>query len=439
MEESRKKHKAELFRRYLVFGISLFIIACGISLITRSNLGTSPITSVPYVASLHTPVSLGTYFFLFTLVLIGMQLLLLGRRGIMERKNGTPHAVSGGLRIVCLYRPRHVDDCRILPGSLLCENHLAGYRLRGTGSRNLPGSHSRCDDDQRRIYHTICHPTLQEKLRQHQNLLRRDPGSLRYPVFMGAVGPHRGSDRGNRDCRPDYRPVRPTDYAPPGLRPSLASRTGYPCHSSSVAAPAHYPPVITISREYGSGGHQIGKALAKELGITFYDKELITLVAKESGFSEEFISQNEQKMPSALLYQMVMQDYEAPLDKSLSYDDALFVAQSRVIRRLAAEKPCVIVGRCADYILRDRPHTLHIFLFGDMKSKTERVISEYGISAAQAPGKITQVDKSRKEHYFHYTGRQWGDSRNYHATFNTSLISTTQVTEALKRIYEEDV
>lgn len=86
MEESRKKHKAELFRRYLVFGISLFIIACGISLITRSNLGTSPITSVPYVASLHTPVSLGTYFFLFTLVLIGMQLLLLGRRGIMERK-----------------------------------------------------------------------------------------------------------------------------------------------------------------------------------------------------------------------------------------------------------------------------------------------------------------------------------------------------------------
>lgn len=94
-------------------------------------------------------------------------------------------------------------------------------------------------------------------------------------------------------------------------------------------------------------------------------------------------------MPSTLLYQMIMQDYEAPLDKSFSYDNALFVAHSRVIRRLATEKPCVIVGRCADYILRDRPHTINIFLFGDMKSKTERVIAEYGISPAQAPGKIT--------------------------------------------------
>lgn len=101
-------------------------------------------------------------------------------------------------------------------------------------------------------------------------------------------------------------------------------------------------------------------------------------------------------MPSALLYQMIMQDYEAPLDKSLSYDDALFVAQSRVIRRLATEKPCVIVGRCADYILRNRPHTINIFLFGDMKSKTKRVIAEYGISPAQAPSKITQVDNSGK-------------------------------------------
>ena len=159
-------------------------------------------------------------------------------------ENGTPHAVSGGLRIICLYRPRHVDDCRILPGSLLYENHLAGYRLRGTGSRNLPGSHSRCDDDQRRIYHTICHPTLQEKLRQHQNLLRRDPGSLRHPVFMGAVWTHRGSERGDRDCRPDYRPVRPTDYAPPGLRPSLAGRTGYPCYficcRTSTLSAGHY-------------------------------------------------------------------------------------------------------------------------------------------------------------------------------------------------------
>jgi len=438
MEESRKKHKAELFRRYLVFGISLFIIACGISLITRSNLGTSPITSVPYVASLHTPVSLGTYFFLFTLVLIGMQLLLLGRRGIMERKMELlmqfPVAfvlsvfTDLGMWMTAGFSPEAyymkiislVIGCVVLALGICLEVIAdvtmisAEYTIQFATLRFKKnfGNIKICFDVTLVVCAILCSWALSGRIEGVRE------GTVIAALITG----------------PFVRLIMPRLAF---VRHWLAE-PGIPA-TSSVAAPAHYPPVITISREYGSGGHQIGKALAKELGITFYDKELITLVAKESGFSEEFISQNEQKMPSALLYQMIMQDYEAPLDKSLSYDDALFVAQSRVIRRLAAEKPCVIVGRCADYILRDRPHTLHIFLFGDMKSKTERVISEYGISAAQAPGKITQVDKYRKEHYFHYTGRQWGDSRNYHATFNTSLISITQVTEALKRIYEEPV
>lgn len=198
------------------------------------------------------------------------------------------------------------------------------------------------------------------------------------------------------------------------------------------------PWVITISREYGSGGHQIGELLAKELDITFYDKELITLVAGESNFSEDFISQNEQRMPSALLYQMILQDYEAPLDKSLSYEDALFVAQSRVIRRIASEGPCVIVGRCANYILKDRTHTLHVFLFADMPHKVERAVAEYGISMVQAPDVISRIDKSRKEHYFHYTGQLWGDSRNYNVTFDTGAISMSQVVAMIKEVYQSE-
>ena len=195
-----------------------------------------------------------------------------------------------------------------------------------------------------------------------------------------------------------------------------------------------YPLVITISREYGSGGHLTGEHIARQLGIDFYDKELITLVAKESGFSEDFVSQNEQKLPTSLLYKMIMQDYEAPLGKSMSYDDALFVTQSRVIRRIAAQKSCVIVGRCANYILKDRPNTINLFLYADMPHKIIRVTQQYGISSDQAPDTIARIDKARADHYWHYTGQHWGDSRNYHASFNTGIINIEQITQIINEL-----
>lgn len=209
-------------------------------------------------------------------------------------------------------------------------------------------------------------------------------------------------------------------------------------HPGDGEHPAHaqtLPTVITISREYGSGGHLAGEAIARQLGIDFYDKELITLVARESNFSEEFISQNEQRLPGSLLYQMILQDYEAPLDKSLSYDDALFVAQSRVIRRIASEKPCVIVGRCANYILKGRPNTIHLFLFADMAHKTQRAVAEYGIDPKQAESVIADINKARREHFYHYTGEEWGDSRNYTATFDTGTVSPAQVAQIVQKIY----
>lgn len=113
----------------------------------------------------------------------------------------------------------------------------------------------------------------------------------------------------------------------------------------------------------------------------------------------------------------------------------MFVAQSRVIRWGASEKACVIVGRCADYILKDRPNTIHIFLFADKAHKVERTVAEYGISIDWAANRIAEIDKSRKEHYFHYTGKQWGDTRNYHATFDTGVIPLTQIAGFVENVY----
>ena len=436
MEENRTKSKAELLRRYLVFGISLLVIAFGISIITRSDLGTSPITSVPYVASLNTPLSLGSYFFLFTIILICLQMLLLGKKGIMERKMELlmqfPVAfvlsvfTDLTMWITASYVPQ-LYYVKIISLVIGCMILAFGNCLEVIADVTMISAE-----------YTIQFATLRFK-KEFGNIKICFDVSL---VLIAALcswllsgrieGVREGTIIAALITGPFVRLIMPRlIFVRHWLAEPEVHKTTAP-----TATEASLPLVITISREYGSGGHQAGELIAKQLGIAFYDKELITLVAKESNFSEDFISQNEQKLPSSLLYQMIMQDYEAPLSRSLSYDDALFVAQSRVIRRIASEKPCVIVGRCANYILKNRPNTINLFLYADMSHKINRATAEYGIPSAQAPDTIANIDKAQQDHFFHYTGQHWGDARNYHATFDTGMVSIDQVAKITKEICE---
>lgn len=434
MEEKRRKSNAELFRRYLIFGISLLVIALGISIITRSDLGTSPITSVPYVASLNTPLSLGTYFFFFTIFLIILQVIMLGKKGILERKVELlmqfPVALvlsvftDFGMWITAAWMPElyYVKIVSLVAGCLVL---AFGICLEVIADVTMISAE-----------YTIQFATMR---------LKKDFGTIKicfdvYLVLLAALGSWLFSGRidGVREgtiiaaliTGPFVRMIMPRLAY---LRNWLSGTYGNDVQAIARIG-ENQPLVITISREYGSGGHKLGEMLAKELGIAFYDRELITLVASESNFSEEFISKNEQRMPGSLLYQMIMQDYEAPLDKSLSADDALFVAQSRVIRRISSEGPCVIVGRCADYILKDRPNTVNVFLYADMPHKVKRAVAEYGIAEERAASVIADTDRSRKEHCLQYTGRQWGDSRNYNVSFDTGVFSLEQIVAFLKNI-----
>lgn len=434
MEEKRRKSNAELFRRYLIFGISLLVIALGISIITRSDLGTSPITSVSYVASLNTPLSLGTYFFFFTIFLIILQVIMLGKKGILERKVELlmqfPVALvlsvftDFGMWITAAWMPElyYVKIVSLVAGCLVL---AFGICLEVIADVTMISAE-----------YTIQFATMR---------LKKDFGTIKICfdvslVLLAALGSWLFSGRidGVREgtiiaaliTGPFVRMIMPRLAY---LRNWLSGTYGNDVQAIARIG-ENQPLVITISREYGSGGHKLGEMLAKELGIAFYDRELITLVASESNFSEEFISKNEQRMPGSLLYQMIMQDYEAPLDKSLSADDALFVAQSRVIRRISSEGPCVIVGRCADYILKDRPNTVNVFLYADMPHKVKRAVAEYGIAEERAASVIADTDRSRKEHCLQYTGRQWGDSRNYNVSFDTGVFSLEQIVAFLKNI-----
>ncbi|MCI5641265.1 MAG: cytidylate kinase-like family protein [Lachnospiraceae bacterium] len=175
--------------------------------------------------------------------------------------------------------------------------------------------------------------------------------------------------------------------------------------------------VITISRQYGSGGREIGQKIAKHYGIPFYDNELITRAAKESGFAEENFARAEDKATNSLLYSLAMginvygnQDFGFT---GLSLDDRIFLAQSDVIRKVAEEGPCVIVGRCADYVLREKENVVNLFIKASMNFRLERVIKEYGEDPNKAADIILKNDKRRANYYNYHVGEKWTDLNNY--------------------------
>jgi len=194
-------------------------------------------------------------------------------------------------------------------------------------------------------------------------------------------------------------------------------------------------PVITIARQFGSGGHEVGERLARELNIPFYDKALIAMAAKQSGLSEEVFENADEKATSSLLYSMVMGSYgfggRIPGLNEMPINDKLFIIQSDIIKKAAAQGPCVIIGRCADYILREFPHCLNVFIHADKAARVERIISKKLCEAKKAPDFITKKDKQRANYYNFYSNNRWDDLSNYDLTLDTSKFTVEQAVELI--------
>ena len=194
------------------------------------------------------------------------------------------------------------------------------------------------------------------------------------------------------------------------------------------------PLIITIGREYGSGGHQIGEIVAKKLGIAFYDKQIISLAAQKSGLSDEFIANNEQRVKSGLMQNLAASAaYSSGFFSSqyLPLSETIFISQSQVIRDIAAKERAVIVGRCADYILSGRKNTVNIFIHAPIEDRVRRIMALYQLSEAEAMKAIATSDKERGNHYFRYTDRKWGKAQNYDLSINSSLLGIEGTVEML--------
>ena len=190
-------------------------------------------------------------------------------------------------------------------------------------------------------------------------------------------------------------------------------------------------PVITIARQYGSGGHEVGEKLAQKLGVPFFDKALIAMAAKQSGISPEVFERADEKATSSLLYSMVMGSgysfgSRVPGLGDMPINDKLFLIQSDIIKKAAEEGPCVIIGRCADYILREHLNCFHVFIHADKDARVKRIVSKELCEEKKAPDFVTKKDKQRANYYNFYSNNRWDDLNNYDLTINTSRFSIEQ-------------
>lgn len=198
--------------------------------------------------------------------------------------------------------------------------------------------------------------------------------------------------------------------------------------------------ILTISRQYGSGGREIGSRLAELWGVPFYDNELITRAAKQSGYAEAAFESAESRATNSLLYSIARGNIGFSGQDSgftnLSLDDRIYLAQADVIKACAEEGPCIIVGRCADYILRKRTDVINIFVYADLAFRAERAVRIDGMSLDRIEDNILKIDKRRANYHNFHTGEKWGRIENYSLCINTGKVGIDNAVQTIKTYVE---
>ena len=202
-----------------------------------------------------------------------------------------------------------------------------------------------------------------------------------------------------------------------------------------------YKTIITIGRQYGSAGKEIGLTLAERMGVKCYDKELLDRAAKESGLCQELFEHHDEKPTSSFLYSLVMDTYSTGYSSAAFADmpinHKIFLAQFNSIKELAKEGSCVIVGRCADYALADAPNLLAVFMNAPLKARIRRIAEKYDLTDAKAKDLIQKTDKKRASYYNYYSNKKWGDAASYHYCLDSSYLGVQGTVDLLKFLVDK--
>lgn len=411
----------EKLKRYLIFLVGLFVNSLGVSLITKANLGTSPISSIPYVLSLNFPFTLGNFTIFFSIFLIVLQLIILRKNFKLEHILQIPVSIIFGyfidltmilfswvnpeayimkivyLLIGCLILGVGVymevlADVVMLPG----ESFVRAIVL--TWKTNF-GTTKICFDVSMSVIAAVLSFVFAGRLDGVRE------GTVIAALLVGFIARLIGKKL-----------VFLKDMI---FLESVSAENEN--EAKEQTAGTYGKNVIAIGRQFGSGGHDIGKILAEKLGYDFYDAEIIQMTAGTTGYTLEFIKKNEEIMTNSLIYDLVNQMYlnadmqdEAPKDK-------IFEAECQVVRDLAKKGNCVIVGRCADYVLRNSGNCLKVFFSAPLVSRIRRVAQRQNISEGEAKATVQKNEKLRADNYRYYTRRMWGAAGNFDLSLNTDL------------------
>ena len=411
----------ETLKRYLIFLVGLFVNSLGVSLITKANLGTSPISSIPYILSLNFPFTLGNFTIFFSIFLIVLQLIILRKNFKLEHILQIPVSIIFGyfidltmilfswvnpeayimkivyLLIGCLILGVGVymevlADVVMLPG----ESFVRAIVL--TWKTNF-GTTKICFDVSMSVIAAVLSFIFAGSLAGVRE------GTVIAALLVGFIARLIGKKLA---------------FLKDMIFPESVSAENEN-EAKEQTAGTYGKNVIAIGRQFGSGGHDIGKILAEKLGYDFYDAEIIQMTAGTTGYTPEFIKKNEEIMTNSLIYDLVNQMYlnadmqdEAPKDK-------IFEAECQVVRDLAKKGNCVIVGRCADYVLRNSGNCLKVFFSAPLVSRIRRVAQRQNISEGEAKATVQKNEKLRADNYRYYTRRMWGAAGNFDLSLNTDL------------------
>lgn len=442
---NEKRSRAEWLRRYASFVVILFIIAFGTSLSIRANLGSSPISAPPYILSLIPGMNftMGQLTICMHVFFITIQLLLLRKN--FEARQYTQILVSflfgfytdltmwmtGFLQIPFDLNPligyplRFIElliGGAVLAFGIACEVRCDSLMLAGEGlplaiSKFLKkdfGKVKICSDTSLvligTIFMFIYFGRWSWEMVGVGTLV-----SMFYVGFMVRVfSPHIG-----------------------WLDQIFIPRAERQAAAAAVADQWSGNRIVTIARTYGSGGNAVGEAVARHLGCPCYNRQIIDQTAREMGYSTEFVAENEQNLSSGRLWEMIFTDSGIPASMNPSKEDAIYVSQSRTIRELAHKGPCVIIGRLANWILRDDPHVLRVFVTSGRDYAVRQIADKLHLSTDEAARKVDRVNTGRANHCRHYTGKAWTDITGYDLVINTERTGIDGAVDMILRAARE--
>lgn len=420
----------ETVKRYLFFIFGLFLMAVGVALSTRSNLGTSPISAVPYVLSLGLPMTIGQFTFLMNLLFIAFQILLLRKQfkwiqllqivvaiifgfftdftmGLFSWINVTSYPAQLGLFVL---------SCVILALGVSMEVTADVVMMAGEGVVSAISIVTKKGFGKLKVSFdsalVICSCIFSFILFHKLNGVRE--GTVLAALLVGTI----------------VRFInKRLSFMENVFKGELVTTNENQIAETVEKTQPHI--VVTISREYGSGGLEIARKIAEDLDISFYDEQLLKVATEETGFSEEFIEENDQSIYNLLLNEISAQGY-AFSKKEKSPLDAIYEVNKKAIMKLANTESCVIMGHCSDSILTDFPGSFHVFIHADKASRMKRIQYEYGILEKDVEETLHKKDKARETYYQIYAKRKWGHIKNYDLTINSAAFGIEKTIELIE-------